>query len=62
MPEPKSIENVQTLLGMVTYTCKFIPNLSTITEPLRQLIKVSNERCFKFHFDQGHKEAFKELK
>ena len=62
MPEPKSIENVRTLLGMVTYTCKFIPNLSTITEPLRQLIKASNERNFKFHFDQCLKEAFKELK
>ena len=62
MPEPTSIANVQTLLGMVTYTCKFLPNLSQVTEPLRYLIKESNQVDFKFHFDEDHKRAFQELK
>ena len=30
MSEAISIRNVQTLLGIVTYTCKFMPNLSEI--------------------------------
>ena len=62
MPEPTSIDNVHTLLGMVTYTCKFLPNLSSVTEPLRELIKESNKPGFEFHFDEPHKESFEELK
>ena len=62
MPEPKSIAEIQTLLGMVTYTCKFLPNLSAVDEPLRNLIKESHEDQFKFHFDQIHKESFEKLK
>ena len=62
MPEPTSIDNVHTLLGMVTYTCKFLPNLSSVTEPLRELIKESNKPGFEFHFDEPHKKSFEELK
>ena len=62
MPEPRSIANVQSLLGMVTYTCKFLPHLSSVTEPLRQLIKESNARDFTFHWDEVHRQAFEELK
>ena len=62
MPEPSSIAHVQTLLGMVTYTCKFLPNLSTVTEPLRCLIKESHEHGFRFHFDEVHRNAVAELK
>lgn len=62
MPEPSCIEHVRTLIGMVTYTCKFLPHLSATTEPLRQLIKDSASRNFKFHFDQVHREAFFKLK
>ena len=62
MPEPTSIPNVQTLLGMVTYTCKFLPNLSSITEPLRNLIKESNDPGFTFYFSEDHKKAVNTLK
>lgn len=62
MAEPESIANIRTLLGMMTYTCKFLLNLSTVTEPLRNLIKGSNEERFKFHFDEKHKEAVKKIK
>ena len=47
---------------MVTYTCKFLPNLSTVTEPFRCLIKESHEHGFRFHFDEVHRNAFAELK
>ncbi|KAJ8048699.1 hypothetical protein HOLleu_01120 [Holothuria leucospilota] len=35
--EPEPIAIIQKLLGMVMYTCKFLPNLSAITGPLRNL-------------------------
>ena len=38
MPQPQNIAQVHTLLGMVTYVCKFMNNLSSVTEPLRSLI------------------------
>ena len=62
MRELEDVKQVQTLLGMVNYTMKFMPNLSAVTEPLRQIIKQSNEREFVFHFDEVHKEAFQKLK
>ena len=39
MPVPESKEELQRLLGMVNYFAQFIPNQSTITGPLRQLLK-----------------------
>ena len=62
MPEPTSIAEVQTSLGMVTYTCKFLQNLSSITEPLRDLIKEANQPGFIFHFDEDHMETVKKLR
>ena len=37
MPTPKNAKALQQLLGMVQYLSKFLPQLSTVTEPLRQL-------------------------
>ena len=54
MPLPTSIDNVRTILGMVTYCCKFLKDLSSITETLRNLVKESSVRGFKFHFDNEH--------
>ena len=62
MPQPENIEQVHSLLGMVTYTCKFLPNLSSVTEPLRQLLKENNQPNFQFHFGEPHQEAFRKLK
>ena len=39
MPIPENKEELQRLLGMVNYFAQFIPNQSTITAPLRQLLK-----------------------
>ena len=43
MPDSMSVKGVMTILGMVTYTCKCLPNLCSVTEPLRQLIKDSSK-------------------
>ena len=37
MPTPTNVKSLQQLLGMVQYLSKFLPQLSTITEPLGQL-------------------------
>lgn len=37
MPIPTDIKSLQQLLGMVQYLLKFLPQLATITEPLRHL-------------------------
>ena len=39
MPLPKSKEELRRFLGMVNFFSKFIPGQSSITDPLRQLLK-----------------------
>jgi hypothetical protein len=40
-PQPKTISELRTFLGMVNYYRKFIPNMSDICEPLNQLLRGS---------------------
>ena len=37
MPRPTDVAGIQQLLGMIHYLAKFLPNLSDITKPLREL-------------------------
>ena len=37
--EPTSVQEIRSLLGMATYSARFIPDFATLTEPLRQLTK-----------------------
>ncbi len=62
LPDPKSVKEIETLLGMVTYICKYMKNLSSVTEPLRSLIKESHVPGFKFQFDPIHKQACVEIR
>ena len=39
LPSSQNKKGVERLLGMVTYLSKFIPNMSTLTEPLRVILK-----------------------
>ena len=39
LPSPQNKKNVEPLLGMVTYLSKFLPNMSTLTELLRVIVK-----------------------
>ena len=39
MPQPENVASVQRILGMVQYLRKFLPRLSDITKPLRDLTR-----------------------
>lgn len=56
--EPKTAEETRSFLGLVNYMGKFIPNLATVTEPLRQLTK--KDAGFIWEFEQ--RKAFNALK
>ena len=43
MPQPKDIAAVQRLLGLSQYLSKFLPNLSDITNPLRECTQKDSE-------------------
>lgn len=47
MPLPENKQDVQRLLGVINYVGKFIPNLSSITAPLRKLIENDQEFLIK---------------
>lgn len=56
--EPASSEEVRSFLGLVNYVGKFIPNLATVTEPLRALTRTG----VKFEWGEAQKNSFQELK
>lgn len=58
IPQPKSVEEVRRFLGMVTYYSRFIPNASTITAPIRHLLKETS----KFIWTTQCQAAFNTLK
>ena len=58
MPEPCDKKGLQRFLGMVQYVAKFIPDLSTITAPLRQLTRNDTAWSWK----PEHQAAFNQLK
>ena len=57
-PEPKTIKQVQSYLGLSGYFRKFIPFYSIIAKPLSNLLKKEQ----KFQFGPQEKEAFDQLK
>lgn len=56
--QPANAEEVRSFLGLVNFVGQFIPNLATITEPLRNLTRKDTN----FTWDSGRKAAFAELK
>ena len=58
MPEPHDKKGVQRLLGMVNYVSKFVPNMSEITSPLRELPK----KDVTWHWSVRHARAFEKIK
>ena len=58
MPSPTNRQEPQTFLGLANYMGPFIPNLSTLTAPLRKLLKEDN--CFKWY--AAHQESFYKIK
>lgn len=57
-PEPRTIKQVQSYLGLTGYFKKFMPEYSKIAKPLSDLLK--KERFFKF--GEEEKNAFEQLK
>ena len=58
MPTPQSKEDLQRFLGLMTYMGSFIPNLSTLAAPLRDLLK----KDAAFIWEEDHEETFQRVK
>lgn len=58
MPPPTDVAGVQRLLGMVQYLSKFLPRLSDMTKPLRDL----TQKETKWIWEQPHQAALEALK
>jgi hypothetical protein len=57
-PEPKNITELRSFLGLVNFYGRFIPNLSTIAQPLHNLLK----KGVKFIFGAKCKKSFEIIK
>ena len=57
-PHPKCASEVRSFLGLTNYCSRYIPNYSTITQPLRELTK-SNAT---FKWNEAEETAFQKLK
>ena len=58
MPPPENVANVQRLLGLVQYLCKFLPHQSDISKPLRDLTLQDAE----WSWEEPQRSAFERLK
>ena len=58
IPGPRNKKELQRFMGTVNYLGKFIPNVSGINQPLRQLL----EKDVAWHWEDAQKKSFKELK
>lgn len=58
MKEPKNVIELQRYLGFVNYLSKYLTNLATIAEPLRQLTRQNTP----WHWDRAQQEAFDKIK
>ena len=56
--EPESVAEVRSFMGLVNFSAEFIPNLATVSEPLRQLTR----KGVTFKWGEKQQEAFKALK
>ena len=57
MPPPQDKKGVERLLGTLNYVAKFIPDLSTLTHPIRELLK----KDMQFIWEWEQKEAFRKV-
>jgi len=58
MPTPQDKTALQRLLGMIRYLAQFIPNESSITAPLRSLLKKDSH----WHWSHEHSKAMQDIK
>ncbi|XP_065088042.1 uncharacterized protein K02A2.6-like [Ochlerotatus camptorhynchus] len=55
---PKTAEEVRSFLGLVTYVGRFLPDLATVTAPLRELTQSGKH----FVWQESHQKSFERLK
>ena len=58
MTKPEDVQGVRRILGMTNYLAKFLPKLSDVSEPLRQLTR----KDWEFHWSDVHDKAFDSIK
>ena len=58
MAPPSTTQELQTFLGLATYLGPFIPSLSSLTAPLRELVKKGNT----FEWTPSRQAAFETIK
>ena len=58
MPPPSSKKEVQSFIGMVNYLTKYLPRLTELSKPFRELIKEK----VPFNWGPEHQESFNMLK
>ena len=58
MPRPTDVEGVHRIHGFVNYLVKFIPKLSDVTEPIRQLTR----KDVPWNWSELQENAFQEMK
>ena len=58
MPPPEDKKGIERLLGIVNYLARFVPNMSTITKPIRELLRGDVE----FQWGESQEKAFQEVK
>ena len=58
MTKPEDVQGVRRIVGMTNYLARFLPKLSDVSEPLRQLTR--KERAF--HWSGVHNRAFDNIK
>jgi hypothetical protein len=59
---PNNVKELQSFIGMVGYTRRFIPRLSSICEPLFNLLKNVQNKIDKFTWLNIHDSAFNKIK
>ena len=58
MPRPADVQGVRRILGMTNYLAKFLPKLSDVSQPLRQLTRKEHV----FTWSHIHDKAFDDIK
>lgn len=62
--EPKTIDEIQSFLGLLNYVNKWIPNLATLTEPIREILRMKLHKSTDIapYWKTEQKLAFQKLK
>ena len=58
MKPPQNTKELKTFLGFIQYLGKFMPNMATVSAPLRELL----EKNIAWHWDQEQEASFERLK